>query len=138
MRQSRVFLLAISSFAVVACASGSGGSSTSTQAGAPSSNRTRSNPNVITAEDLAKVDVSDALQAIQRLRPQFLQTRGTTSFQNPSEVVVYVDGSRLGNTSTLRDIPANEVKEIRYLSATEATQRYGTGHASGAIVVTRK
>jgi len=118
-----------------ACASGSSGS---TQAGAPSPTRSRANPNVISAEDLAKVDVSDALQAIQRLRPQFLQTRGATSFQNPSELVVYVDGSRLGNVSTLRDIPANEVKEIRYLSATEATQRYGTGHASGAIVVTRK
>jgi hypothetical protein len=135
MRQLKFSLLALASL-LVACASGSSGSST--QAGAPSPSRTRSNPNVITADELSRIDVSDALQAIQRLRPQFLQTRGATSFQSPSELVVYVDGSRLGNASTLRDVPANEVKEIRYLSSTEATQRYGTGHTSGAIVVTRK
>ena len=31
-----------------------------------------------------------------------------------------------------------EVKEIRYLSATDATQRFGTGHTAGAIIVTRR
>lgn len=137
MRQLGMSLLVIATLAAAGCASGSAGSSTSTQAGAPSTAR-RSNPSVITAEELARIEVSDALQAIQRLRPQFLQTRGATSFQQSSEVVVYVDGSRLGAPSALRDVTVNDIKEIRYLSATEATQRYGTGHSSGAIVVTRK
>jgi hypothetical protein len=31
-----------------------------------------------------------------------------------------------------------EVQEVRRLSASEATQAYGTGHTMGAIVVKRK
>ena len=36
------------------------------------------------------------------------------------------------------DKPITDVKEIQWLSGTDATQRYGTGHGSGAIIVIRK
>jgi hypothetical protein len=58
--------------------------------------------------------------------------------QGPQDVVVYVDQTRMGGPSTLAQIPITDVKEIQYLSATDATQRYGTGHGAGAIIVIRK
>ena len=85
--------------------------------------------------------MQNALQAVQRLRPNFLQTRGGASSsitQGPQDVVVYVDQTRMGGPSTLAQIPITDVKEIQYLNGTDATQRYGTGHGSGVIIVIRK
>jgi hypothetical protein len=95
----------------------------------------------ITAEELATIDVQNALQAVQRLRPNFLQTHGGASSsitRGPQNVVVYVDQTRMGGPGTLADIPITDVKEIQYLNGTDATQRYGTGHGAGVIIVIRK
>jgi hypothetical protein len=40
--------------------------------------------------------------------------------------------------ATLQQIRAIDVQEIRYLSATEATTPYGTGHVGGVIEVTTR
>ena len=122
-------LLAAATFAG-ACASSSAASNPS------ASTRTRSD--VISAEELAKVDAPNAYLAVQRLRPQFLQTRGQTTIMGSSAIQVYVDGTRMGGVESLQQIPTNDIKEIRWLSSSEATQRFGTGNAQGAIVVTRK
>jgi hypothetical protein len=58
--------------------------------------------------------------------------------QGRQEIVVYIDQTRMGGPSSLSQIPITEVKEIQYLSGTDATQRFGTGHGSGAIIVLRK
>ncbi len=55
-----------------------------------------------------------------------------------SEIVVYLDGNRLGGVDELRGIGANTISSIVYLDAPSATIRYGTGHAQGAIVITTK
>ena len=82
---------------------------------------------------------TNALEAIQRLRPNFLSTRGPGTINAVDEgIIVYANGIRLGGTDTLRDLPVVEIKEIRYMSAADATQRFGTGHSHGAILITRK
>jgi hypothetical protein len=48
---------------------------------------------------------------------------------------VYLDDARLGGVEQLRWIPATTVREMRFLSAIEATTRYGVGHSGGAVVV---
>ncbi len=98
------------------------------------------NADVITAEELERSDIGSAYQAIERLRPRFLRVRGPSSIQDPAadRVVVYVDNSRIGYADVLRDMQASEIREIRYLNAGEATSRFGTGHAAGVILVTRK
>jgi hypothetical protein len=53
-------------------------------------------------------------------------------------VIVYVDGTRMGGVQELKRIPSQDVREIRFLSASDAQLRYGTGHAAGAIQVTLK
>lgn len=130
-----LFALVVGAFVLGGCASSSSGSSATQQS------RPRTSRDVITADELATIDAQTALQAIQRLRPNFLQTRGGASMSinsGPVDIVVYVDQTRMGGPNSLSQIPVTEIKEIRYLNATDATQRYGTGHGAGAIVVTRK
>ncbi len=104
---------------------------------ASSGSRSLQARNVITAEEVQELNVSSAYEAIQHLRPHFLQTRGQASIQDPSAgvPVVYVNGVRYGSPGTLQGIRAVDVEEIRYLSASDATTRYGTGHVGGVIEV---
>ena len=96
--------------------------------------------NVILEEEIEAANVSNALEAIQRLRPKMLQRRAgsPTDEGSAGEIVVYVDNSRLGYKDQLASIEASRIKEIRYLNAADATQRYGTGHTEGVILITTK
>ena len=128
----------VAAFVVAAAA---GCASSSTGAGASQQSSRRGSPDRITQEELATIDVQNALQAVQRLRPSFLQNRGGASSsitQGPQDVVVYVDQTKMGGPNSLAQIPITDVKEIQHLNGTDATQRYGTGHGSGVIIVIRK
>jgi hypothetical protein len=141
MKIHAIAFVAALALAVPGCASSPSGGSGATQQSQSSSRTARGSRDKITSEELATIDVQNALQAVQRLRPNFLQTRGGASSsitQGPIDVVVYVDQTRMGGPGTLAQIPITDVKEIQYLSATDATQRYGTGHGAGAIIVIRK
>jgi hypothetical protein len=138
--KTRSFFL-VAALVVVAVSGCASSPSSGTAASQQSSSRTRGSRDRITADELATIDVQTALQAVQRLRPSFLQNRGGASSsitQGPQDVVVYVDQTKMGGPSTLAQIPITDVKEIQWLSGTDATQRYGTGHGSGAIIVIRK
>ena len=135
MIRARIFSLALWAAVAGACASSPSSGSPATQQQA----RPRGSRELITADELATIDVQNALQAVQRLRPNFLRFPGAMSItQGQAAVVVYVESTRMGGPEMLQQIPITEVKEIRYLSATDATQRFGTGHTAGAIIVTRK
>ncbi|HEX2093069.1 MAG TPA: TonB-dependent receptor plug domain-containing protein [Longimicrobiaceae bacterium] len=56
----------------------------------------------------------------------------------PQEIFVYVDGVRFGNQETLRTLTVSDVASLEFLDASSATQRWGTGHPNGAIVVNRR
>jgi len=49
-----------------------------------------------------------------------------------------VDGVAIGQVENLVNVNAISVMEIRYISATDATTRFGTGYVGGAILVTTK
>jgi hypothetical protein len=88
---------------------------------------------------LQEVPVNNGYEAVQRLRPRWLIERGPTTLNvggNP--VVVYVDNQRMGGVDELRNLAIPVIEQIRYLDASAATTRYGTGHANGAIEVTTK
>ena len=94
---------------------------------------------MITPEMLADQPVNNAYEAVQRLRPRWLIERGPSTLASAGNpVVVYVDNQRLGNVDELRNLAIQLIAEIRYRDASDATTRYGTGHASGAIEVTTK
>jgi len=96
--------------------------------------------NVITAEEVASVNVGTAYEVIEQLRPQFFQSRGPSSIRSntPATPIVYVNGVRYGEIESLTSIRAMDVEEIRLLSASDATTRYGTGHVGGVIEVRTK
>jgi len=97
----------------------------------------RGSANLITLEEITTSGASDALQVVKLLRPAMLRGRNG-SMNNRSglnEIVVYVDGVRSGGPGTLENISAISIREIRFINAADATTRFGTGHAMGAILV---
>jgi hypothetical protein len=87
-------------------------------------------------------DAANALQIVQKLRPQMLRSRGLVS---PNDVTgeasmprVYVDNVSYGTLENLANINATQVKEIRFVNARDATTQWGTGHMGGVILVTTK
>jgi hypothetical protein len=95
---------------------------------------------VITAEELADpaVNMGDALEAVRRLRPSFLVTRGAASFRTgPGTVHLSIDGGALVTIENLSRMRPNEIAEIRYLSAPDAAQRFGTNAGSGGVILVK-
>ena len=111
-----------------------------TKAATPAENASAARPNrdLITREQVdANPGAQDAYEVVQRLRPDFLRERGAMSLQTSGRAlaVVYLDGVRRGGPEVLKTIRAQELQEIRFISATDATTRWGTDHAGGAIDV---
>ncbi|HXT14891.1 MAG TPA: hypothetical protein VN706_04635 [Gemmatimonadaceae bacterium] len=133
----RRFLIGSLIVAAVACCGGGAGSASSAT---PEPRQQARNPNLITAAEFA-MSAGDLYSAIERARPAFFQTRGNASFGNgagPEQIEVYVEGVHRGGVESLREINVADVAEVRRLSAAEATQRFGTGHTMGAVMVTLK
>lgn len=114
----------------LACAS-SGGRSSSQSA-------SRTDRNVLRTADLteAQKDLT-VMQVIRQLRPHFLSGSGAMTTGNAG-LIVYQDDSRLGGASTLNEVRMREVVELRYLTASEASGRYGLGHEGGVIAIRRR
>jgi hypothetical protein len=110
----------------------------SAETAAPSRVARRSNA-FITREELVKSTARDALTAVRALRPDWLRGRGATSLQaGVPEVVIYLDGQRVGTVEVLGQFATVHIKEMKYFGATEATQKWGTDHSGGVIeIVTR-
>lgn len=120
---------------------GGGGTSAAGTPAASAPRPARGSANVITEAEIQGANVNNAYEAIQRLRPAMLRGRGSASSDDQSGtqgLVVYVDGSPLGGVQALGNISALNVREIRYLNASDATTRFGTGHPVGAILVTTR
>ena len=111
---------------VVACASGSSSGNDGTEA-APRRRRNR-----ISREELAETPPGDLFLTVQRLRPQWLGRRG---IGGPA---VHVDGRFSGHLEVLQTIDVNEVQEVRFRSAADATTLYGTNYPAGVIEVTTR
>lgn len=96
--------------------------------------------NVITAEELADVDYMNGLEALRRLRPNWLRVRGQGTFsrQASAGIRLYVDGRRRNDIFELERIQTSDIREMRFLTGREATTRYGTDHGDGAILIQTK
>lgn len=78
---------------------------------------------------------TDLFEYVRLHRPQWLRTRGVSA-SGVNEVMVYVNGNRMGGPRTLEHIRPDMAVEVRYLDSREATTLYGAGHGAGAILVT--
>jgi len=123
-RTAAVFLAA-SLLASVACAS----------SGTPSSRRSRTDSTLITREQIDEHHFTNAYDAVASLHSNWLASRGTDSFQSPSQIRVYVDNTFLGGIESLKNIDANTIRGIRYIDGIAATARWGMDHGQGVIQV---
>ena len=126
----RVAMLSLALLSAAGCSSSK--SPESTASGAPR----RSNGNVLTAEEVAATGAANVYDALQRLRPQWLTSARVRRGGSGDDLQVYLDATRYGTLGTLRSLSISGVQEVRYFNASEATNRWGTGHTGGAILVT--
>lgn len=94
----------------------------------------------ITEAEIASISATNAYEAVQRLRGNFLSNRGKTTILGKSSPmpIVYLDGVRFGEVNSLRNISATTVQAIRLYRAWEAQQKYGNDVMGGVIEVTTK
>ena len=96
------------------------------------------NSNIITRAELDGVPASSALDAVQRLRPQWLSRPRAPTIQGDDPVMVYVDRRMFGPLESLRSLNTEQVEQLEFVAARDATTRYGTGHPSGVIEITTR
>ena len=103
---------------------------------APASTR---DSDVITARELADPSVQgdNALDAVRRLRPRFLSSRGRQSVSAGGQgaLLVSTNGGPLRALSDLGRLRSHEISEIRYLSPSDAAQRFGTAAGSSPVLL---
>lgn len=96
--------------------------------------------NVLEAAEIeaAGAHIRTALDAVQHLRPQFLRTRAspTVAGRSVDPIRVYVNSTLWGTPEALDRIRAEEVVRIRFIRPSDAQQRFGFDHGSGAIEIT--
>lgn len=96
--------------------------------------------NLITEAELMEVPHSSVYEAVRALRPRWLQARAGATFSNATQqtAMVYIDGQLRGGLEEMWSLIPGEVSELRYMSASDATTRFGTNHVGGAIVITTR
>ena len=96
--------------------------------------------NVVTGDELAATNARMVYQALERLRPNWLTSRGPSGMGNVTEQTqavanVYMNGSQLGNIEYLKQVYVIDVAELRFWGAGEAGARFGMGNPRGVIEI---
>jgi hypothetical protein len=118
----------------VACA---GGAASSTPGSATAPTRQM---NHISKEEIAASSAQflNAYDLVVNLRPSMMRNRGagTSTGQFVStDVVAYFGEMKLGAVTALTSVSRAQILEIWYWGPSDATQKWGTNHPSGAIQV---
>ena len=128
MRAGAPVRLLVGSLVLAAGLHGCAAAGSSPQGGQP-----RGSADRIVEAELEPLHQLSAFEAVQRLRPRWLQTR------TRAEPMVHVDGNiRTEGASALRNLRVDDVQEMQYMSPADATTRFGTGYVNGLILVTTK
>jgi hypothetical protein len=138
MVQARFATLAVVAWLAMACGGRSAGSESGAPTGqvAPRPQRARRDANVILQDEIDGVSAQTLYDVIRALRPAWLVERAPSTLleqRNPETPIVYMDGIRLGDVETLRQLVPSTIVSARHYSAIEAQARFGTGHPAGVI-----
>ncbi len=121
----RIRLISLLAIVVVAGACASGGGSRG-----PRRDRNR----IVAAEVAELAGLSNALQVVQRLRPNWLTPRGRSG----PPAIYRNDAPWSSDPGALANISIESIEEMRFLSATDANIRWGTSVAGTVILVTTR
>ena len=108
-------------------------------AAASQSGSAPSTANRLTRTQLASSNSDNVFDAVAKLRPEWLSSRGPTSVTDatPTSVSVFMNGSMLGKGDYLKQVSLLDVSEVRYWDAAQASARFGMGHPRGVIEIIR-
>jgi hypothetical protein len=125
---SRTLAIGLAAFLCAACAT------------APRSDSSETAENRLTTTELLSANARTAYEAVERLRPQWLNSRGPVSVTDPSPTLpnVYMNGSRIGDIDYLRQVDVIDVGELRFWPPAEASARFGMGNPRGVIEIVAK
>ena len=122
-RRTFLCLLLVTLFTAAGCASSGGGTTV------------RRDSRVLTPEEIATVPVTNLHEAIERLRPRWLEMRDVRSLgTGTGQIVVFLNNSYVGGPETLRQFQAHQIVRIRYLDAAQASATL-TGYDTSRHVV---
>lgn len=98
------------------------------------------NGTTLTQTALATTNANNLYDALVKLRPEWLSSRGATSVTDatPTGVDVYMNGTFLGKADYLRDVRLQDVTKVTYWNAGQAAARFGMGHPRGVIEIIRQ
>lgn len=101
----------------------------------PSSAIGNVNSAVITRDEIESSHAVSVLDAISRLRPYYLGSRGRSSINlDPqTHAMVFLNDQEYGDLTVLRNLNANDVEEIHYFSGSQAVQKFGAQYGGGVI-----
>lgn len=93
----------------------------------------------LTREQLSTTNADNLYEAINKLRPSWLSSRGPTSVTDatPTGVDVFMGNTLLGKADYLRQVRPGDVTEVKYWDSGSAAARFGMGHPRGVIEITR-
>lgn len=93
----------------------------------------------ITAEELRESGAVNLHEAVSKLRPRWLRSRGNRSMTGgvPTELHVFFNDSHLGPVDELRDLHPDGISRVEFLGAAQADALPGPQgvHLQGAIMV---
>ena len=106
--------------------------------------RTQTEPDRITTTEIASSSATNAYELINRMRPNWLRRTAPGSLGGgvrSQVVLVYVDGTKYGELTTLRSLGIGGLKSIQWLDAVRAgtlLPGIGSEPIAGAIVITKR
>lgn len=133
MRRRRVRWVGVRGLAVAAMAALVTGSCGMRSAGATS----RGSRDTITRDQMIEVNASTVFEAVQKLQPDWLSSRGPVSLRNSTQTAasVFMNGNQVADIDYLRNLRPDDVDRLRYYESGEASARFGMGHQRGVIEV---
>ena len=99
----------------------------------------RRDPSLLTRDEIETVAVSNLYEAVERLRPRWLEVRGVRSVNAGTTIAVFLNRSYLGGIDVLKTYDVRAFPRLRYLDGATASATlagYDTSqHLEGAIVL---
>ena len=97
------------------------------------------NSTLIARAQLEQLTSRSAWEAVETLNPLWLQIRrGSSLVFGPAYARVVIDQIARGELDELRRLSSENIETMRYLSAPDATTKYGTNFPGGVIEVTTR
>lgn len=94
---------------------------------------------LLTRAEIQEADVTNLYDAVRRLRPQWLNVRGTRSLNMETAIVVFQNDMHLGAATALRELSPDLAYEISYIDGARASATLpgitSGQHVEGAIIV---